>query len=100
MVVWKLNRLGHSLRGLIDLAAEFKSREVEFNSLQDGINTATLHWSCCARNEVLVIRQRFYSVNFKGFCSTVLSSVLVLNNASIFWFTTAIKLMLFVKRIC
>jgi DNA invertase Pin-like site-specific DNA recombinase len=41
VVVWKLDRLGRSLRDLIDLVAGFKSRGVEFISLQDGINTAT-----------------------------------------------------------
>jgi DNA invertase Pin-like site-specific DNA recombinase len=41
VVVWKLDRLGRSLRDLIDLVADFKSRGVEFISFQDGINTAT-----------------------------------------------------------
>ncbi len=41
VVVWKLDRLGRSLRDLIDLVAEFQERGVEFVSLQDGINTAT-----------------------------------------------------------
>ncbi len=41
VVVWKLDRLGRSLRDLIDLVAEFKKRGVDFVSLQDGINTAT-----------------------------------------------------------
>ena len=41
MVVWKLYRLGRSLRDLIDLVAEFQRRGVDFVSLQDGINTAT-----------------------------------------------------------
>ncbi|NDK57348.1 recombinase family protein [Pontibacter fetidus] len=41
VVVWKLDRLGRSLRDLIDLVAEFKQRGVDFVSLQDGINTAT-----------------------------------------------------------
>ena len=41
VVVWKLDRLGRSLRDLIELVAEFKERGVEFVSLQDGINTAT-----------------------------------------------------------
>ncbi|RDV11913.1 recombinase family protein [Pontibacter diazotrophicus] len=41
VVVWKLDRLGRSLRDLIDLVSEFKERGVEFVSLQDGINTAT-----------------------------------------------------------
>ncbi|MBC5994004.1 recombinase family protein [Pontibacter cellulosilyticus] len=41
VVVWKLDRLGRSLRDLIDLVAEFRERGVDFVSLQDGINTAT-----------------------------------------------------------
>ncbi|GAA4316502.1 recombinase family protein [Nibribacter koreensis] len=41
VVVWKLDRLGRSLRDLIDLVAEFKEKGVDFVSLQDGINTAT-----------------------------------------------------------
>jgi DNA invertase Pin-like site-specific DNA recombinase len=41
VVVWKLDRLGRSLRDLIDLVADFNSRGVEFISLQDGIHTAT-----------------------------------------------------------
>ncbi|PSR51960.1 resolvase [Adhaeribacter arboris] len=41
LVVWKLDRLGRSLRDLIDLVAEFQKRGVDLVSLQDGINTAT-----------------------------------------------------------
>ncbi len=41
VVVWKLDRLGRSLKDLIDLVAEFKDKGVEFVSLQDGINTGT-----------------------------------------------------------
>jgi DNA invertase Pin-like site-specific DNA recombinase len=41
VVVWKLDRLGRSLRDLIDLVAEFQRRGVNFVSLQDGINTST-----------------------------------------------------------
>lgn len=41
VVVWKLDRLGRSLRDLIDLVAEFQVRGVEFASIKDGINTAT-----------------------------------------------------------
>lgn len=41
VVVWKLDRLGRSLRDLIDLVQDFKERGVDFVSLQDGINTAT-----------------------------------------------------------
>ncbi|MCC9167971.1 recombinase family protein [Pontibacter harenae] len=41
VVVWKLDRLGRSLRDLIDLVSEFQDKGVDFVSLQDGINTAT-----------------------------------------------------------
>lgn len=41
LVIWKLDRLGRSIRGLIDLAAGLSSREVDFRSLTDGFDTAT-----------------------------------------------------------
>ncbi len=41
VVVWKLDRLGRSLRDLIDLVSGFKGQDVEFISIQDSINTAT-----------------------------------------------------------
>ena len=41
VVVWKLDRLGRSLKDLIELVSDFKERGVEFVSLQDGINTTT-----------------------------------------------------------
>lgn len=41
VIVWKLDRLGRSLRDLIDLVAEMQKLEVNFVSIQDSINTAT-----------------------------------------------------------
>lgn len=41
VIVWKLDRLGRSLRDLIDLISRFNNIGVEFISLQDSINTAT-----------------------------------------------------------
>ena len=41
VVVWKLDRLGRSLRDLIDLVFAFKNKGVEFISIQDSINTGT-----------------------------------------------------------
>ncbi|HEY0056602.1 MAG TPA: recombinase family protein [Pedobacter sp.] len=41
VVVWKLDRLGRSLRDLIDLVSGFKEKGVEFVSIHDSINTAT-----------------------------------------------------------
>jgi len=40
-VVWKLDRLGRSIRGLIELAAGLSARKVDFRSLTDGFDTAT-----------------------------------------------------------
>lgn len=41
LVVWKLDRLGRSMKGLIDLAADLASRGVELRSITDGIDTST-----------------------------------------------------------
>jgi len=42
LLVWRLDRLGRSLRHLIDLVAELRQRGVGFRSLQDGaIDTTT-----------------------------------------------------------
>lgn len=41
VVVWKLDRLGRSLRDLIDVVAEIQSRGAEFISIKDSINTQT-----------------------------------------------------------
>ena len=42
IIVWKLDRLGRSLKHLVDLMAEFKQMEVEFISLNDNIDTTTI----------------------------------------------------------
>ncbi len=42
VVVWKLDRLGRSLKHLIDLMNSFKEKEVEFISLNDPIDTTTI----------------------------------------------------------
>jgi DNA invertase Pin-like site-specific DNA recombinase len=42
VVVWKLDRLGRSLRHLVDLMAIFKDKEVDFISLNDNIDTTTI----------------------------------------------------------
>ena len=39
LVVWKLDRLGRTVRGLVDLVGELEHRRVHFQSLTDGINT-------------------------------------------------------------
>ncbi len=41
LVVWRLDRLGRSLRHLIELVAELESRQLGFRSLCEGIDTTT-----------------------------------------------------------
>jgi len=41
LVVWKLDRLGRSVKGLVDLVNELKNRRAHFKSLADGIDTKT-----------------------------------------------------------
>jgi len=41
VVVWKLDRLGRSLRHLIDLVARFRESDVDVVSLSDNIDTTT-----------------------------------------------------------
>lgn len=40
-VVWKLDRLGRGVKGLVDLVAELEKRGVHFQSLTDQIDTST-----------------------------------------------------------
>lgn len=44
VVVWKLGRLGISLRDLIDLVSSFREKGFRFVSLKDGIDTPTATW--------------------------------------------------------
>jgi DNA invertase Pin-like site-specific DNA recombinase len=41
LVVYKLDRLGRTMRGLVELVTELAQREIEFRSLSDGIDTTT-----------------------------------------------------------
>ncbi len=41
LVVWKLDRLGRSVKQLVDLVAELRAEGIEFHSLTDAINTGT-----------------------------------------------------------
>lgn len=40
LVVWKLDRLGRTFRGLVELAADLAARGINFRSLTDGIDTS------------------------------------------------------------
>jgi DNA invertase Pin-like site-specific DNA recombinase len=41
LVVWKLDRLGRSVKGLVDLVNELETRKVHFQSIADGVDTKT-----------------------------------------------------------
>jgi DNA invertase Pin-like site-specific DNA recombinase len=43
LVVWKLDRLGRSVKRLVDLVSELDQQGVQFRSLTDGIDTTTPH---------------------------------------------------------
>jgi DNA invertase Pin-like site-specific DNA recombinase len=41
LTVYKLDRLGRTMRGLVELVADLARRKIEFRSLSDGIDTTT-----------------------------------------------------------
>jgi len=41
LVVWKLDRLGRSVKNLVDLVGQFQKQGVQFKSLTDSIDTGT-----------------------------------------------------------
>ncbi|MFO0951181.1 MAG: recombinase family protein [Isosphaeraceae bacterium] len=41
LVVWKLDRLGRTVKGLVEFVAGFQGQGVQFRSLTDGIGTTT-----------------------------------------------------------
>jgi DNA invertase Pin-like site-specific DNA recombinase len=41
LVVWKLDRLGRTVKGLVDLVEELQAKGIMFRSLTDGIDTST-----------------------------------------------------------
>jgi DNA invertase Pin-like site-specific DNA recombinase len=41
LAIWKLDRLGRTVKGLVDFVGELAEREVQFRSLTDGIDTTT-----------------------------------------------------------
>ena len=68
LIVWKLDRLGRSLRDLIDLVKLFEEKKVGFISLSDSINTTTAHgrlifniFASLAEFEKEIIRERTLS---------------------------------------
>src|SRR3546814_16643857 len=40
LVIWQLDRLGRSIQGMIELAADLSARKVDFRSLTDGFDTS------------------------------------------------------------
>jgi DNA invertase Pin-like site-specific DNA recombinase len=41
LVVWKLDRLGRSVKGLVDLVIELEAWKVHFQSITNGVDTKT-----------------------------------------------------------
>jgi DNA invertase Pin-like site-specific DNA recombinase len=41
LVIWKLDRLGRTVKGLVDFVADLHERRIQFRSLTDGIDTTT-----------------------------------------------------------
>lgn len=41
LVVWKLDRLGRTVKGLVDLVQTLQEKGIQFRSLTDGIDTST-----------------------------------------------------------
>jgi len=65
LVVWRLDRLGRSLRHLVDVVAQLERRQVAFESLRESIDTTTaagklqLHlFAALAEFERELIRER------------------------------------------
>ena len=65
LVVWKLDRLGRSVKGLVDLVNELEARKVHFQSISDGVDTKTArrallfsHYAALAQMERELILER------------------------------------------
>jgi DNA invertase Pin-like site-specific DNA recombinase len=41
LVIWKLDRLGRTVKGLVDFVADLQERQIQFRNLTDGIDTTT-----------------------------------------------------------
>lgn len=68
LVVYKLDRLGRSLKHLLAIIEDLKERGVGFRSVTDGIDTTTAHgqllysvMACFAAYEVALLRERTFS---------------------------------------
>jgi hypothetical protein len=68
LIVWKLDRLGRSLRDLITMLDDLRARGVKFHSLTEAIDTATpTGRAMCQMIGVLAELERsLISVSFKG----------------------------------
>jgi DNA invertase Pin-like site-specific DNA recombinase len=70
VVVYKLDRLGRSLRELVNLIAQFEERKIAFVSLKDAIDTSTAQgrfflniFASLAEFERDIIRERTRTVS-------------------------------------
>jgi DNA invertase Pin-like site-specific DNA recombinase len=41
LVIWKLDRLGRTVKGMVDFVADLQERKIQFRSLTDAIDTTT-----------------------------------------------------------
>lgn len=44
LVVWRLDRLGRSLKNLVDIINDLEERDIGFKSLTEAIVTKSYHW--------------------------------------------------------
>jgi DNA invertase Pin-like site-specific DNA recombinase len=49
LVIWKLDRLERTVKGLVDFVADLQERKIQFHSLTDGIDTTTPAGRFCFR---------------------------------------------------